>query len=92
MADREKILSGPSREELFDALRLINERRSVTFTWGNNLVGSRIVNVHILSLIAEDGSGDKWLGTARMDSIQVQGNFDFFYDSKSRKGWIDRIW
>ena len=54
-----EILSGPSREELFDGLRLASEKRFVGFVMINN--GRQMAPLVILqSIEAEDGSGQSW--------------------------------
>lgn len=54
-----QITSGPSREELFDGLRLFSEKRVVDFLIVNN---GRQVNLPVImqSIQAEDGSGHSW--------------------------------
>lgn len=69
-----RIVAGPSREELFDALRLRHEGRRVAFTvapthiTGRTLAGGRkfvpgnlVFYVQVNELGIEDGSGDRWL-------------------------------
>lgn len=53
------ITNGPSREELFDGLRLSSEKRLVPFVIYNN-GEERFVAVFINSIEAEDGSGQSW--------------------------------
>ena len=54
-----KITSGPSREELFDGLRLFAEKREVGFTIENN--GRQMKpTAWIHGIEAEDGSGQSW--------------------------------
>lgn len=54
-----KITNGPSREELFDGLRLFAEKRAVGFVIENNgRQMTPIVWMH--SIEAEDGSGQSW--------------------------------
>ena len=53
------IVSGPSREELFDALRLFNEGRKALLEIDNN--GKKMkAEVIIRKIGAEDGSGQSW--------------------------------
>lgn len=53
------ITSGPSREELFDGLRLFAEKRQVGFTIEDN--GRKIILPFTMRKIeAEDGSGHSW--------------------------------
>ncbi len=53
------ITSGPSREELFDALRLFNEGRKASIEIDNN--GKKMkAEVIIHTIGAEDGSGQSW--------------------------------
>ena len=55
MAHTRKITAGPSREEIFDSLRLFNEGRTVRMTV-DGLEGPYLVQ----SIEAEDGSGHSW--------------------------------
>lgn len=59
MLSEMKIVSGPSREELFDGLRLFSEKRLVKFVVENN--GETVVlPTRMHSIQAEDGSGQSW--------------------------------
>ena len=54
-----QITSGPSREELFDGLRLFSEKRQVGFLIVDN--GRQMTLPTIMqSIQAEDGSGQSW--------------------------------
>ena len=60
METRIEIINGPSREELFDGLRLFAEKRAVGFVIENNgREMTPIVWMH--SIEAEDGSGHSWI-------------------------------
>lgn len=59
MSQTIQITSGPSREELFDGLRLFAEKRQVGFLFENN--GRQItLPFSMQSIQAEDGSGNSW--------------------------------
>ncbi len=59
MSKQISILSGPSREELFDGLRLFTEKRPVSFTISQNGIEQKVLVV-MQGLTAEDGSGNNW--------------------------------
>ncbi|MEK7089364.1 MAG: hypothetical protein AAB920_00935 [Patescibacteria group bacterium] len=90
MADKPQytLTAGPSREDLFDALRLRHEGKTVTFkgtpTWcpGGGTEGFFIVN----SIAAEDGSGHKWLLVVTHASNHKTA--DAYFDTTTRKGWM----
>ena len=92
MADllgRISISKGPSREELFDALRLTGERRKVIFVVrddGNNLIP---LECGISMLKPEDGSGLRWLVEmfSYYNHKTVTGNG--YYDTVNRQGYIN---
>lgn len=60
METKIEITNGPSREELFDGLRLFSEKRLIPFIIKNNNYMERWVAVIITSIQAEDGSGQSW--------------------------------
>ena len=80
-----EILGGPSREELFDTLRLFDEERAVPVTV-NGLSGEREIMVRITGLAAKDGSGKRWLGKGF--AVTSGERFDFYFDTGSRRGHI----
>ncbi len=54
-----EITNGPSREELFDGLRLLSEKRLIPFCI--KMEGTeRFLAVFMNSIQAEDGSGQSW--------------------------------
>jgi hypothetical protein len=55
-----QIANGPSREELFDGLRLFTEKREVTFLIDNNGGKQSSLPFIMQSIQAEDGSGNCW--------------------------------
>ena len=90
-----KIVRGPSREELFDGLRLRHEDRKILF----HLEGSRdtllqeeeILNVKINGIRIEGGSGNNWLLQLSPDRFLIFGQgvgFDACYNTARRKGWV----
>lgn len=90
------IIAGPSREGLFDALRLAHEQRAALFqtrtrveTRGITSYRELDLGVHIDGLRREDGSGYRWLfvGTAyagEHEWYKVEG----YLDTKARRGFI----
>ncbi len=54
-----EIINGPSREELFDGLRLFAEKRYVPFLVKKNEI-EKYFAATIKSIEAEDGSGHSW--------------------------------
>lgn len=63
MKNTVEILSGPSREELFDGLRLFAEKRTVDFVVRkekSKFIISLTLSTTIQSIQAEDGSGQSW--------------------------------
>jgi hypothetical protein len=56
------ITNGPSREQLFDALRLYPEGRTVILTVSNPDPnrGSAVFHVQVQSIGINDGSGERW--------------------------------
>lgn len=89
------ITDGPSREELFDALRLFNEHRSVEFQVGLSPVASSLVRVkmQINSIAAEDGTGRNWnlivypTGQSNL-SIDHPGPYKLYYNDNLRRGHV----
>lgn len=97
-----QIVNGPSREELFDGLRLFAEKREVGFMIVDN--GRQMTLPTILqSIQAEDGSGQSWNLKIKVEvkdllklslPVQVRNVFagektiriSAYYSSKNRKG------
>jgi hypothetical protein len=97
-----RIVAGPSREELFDALRLRHEGRRVTFTLapshitgrtlaeGRKFVpGNMVFSVQVNELGIEDGSGNRWLFRL-YDRYGVLGSCELqgYMDTTRRGGWL----
>lgn len=60
MSKSYRITSGPSREELFDALRLINEGRTIWFTV--IIEGERVAaQAELSSIKSEMANGENWI-------------------------------
>lgn len=68
-----EITNGPSREELFDALRLCSEKRLIPFLVKKN-EKEKYFGVIINSIQAEDGSGQSW-------NLTFLANKDFLSES-----------
>lgn len=93
------IIKGPSREELFDDLRLYDERRLVTFELvpsHPNFHNWRVwLRAQVVEIEAEDGSGHSWLlGVYFQDAPQqniklsASGRIKLYYNDRTRKGQI----
>jgi len=96
------IASGPSREELFDGLRLFIEKRVINFNFKKN--GTEIkVPLIIQGIEAEDGSGESWIikfaidykkfivyplfcGELASNSVDLKSKA--YYSTKNRTGTI----
>jgi len=70
------ITNGPSREELFDGLRLSNEERLVPFQVIKN-GKEKYFAVIIHSIETEDGSGQSWNLTFSVNSKYLSEQFYF---------------
>ena len=68
------ITNGPSREELFDGLRLFSEKRLVPFQVIKN-ENEKYFAVIIHSIEAEDGSGQSWNLTFSVNSKYLSDEF-----------------
>jgi len=87
---RFQIIAGPSREELFDALRLRHEGRKVTFT----LVSADkistlplVLEVSVDEISSEDGSGESWiLKLSNEKVIPGYSHYRGYFHSKDRRG------
>ncbi|MEQ1499770.1 MAG: hypothetical protein ABL917_00135 [Parcubacteria group bacterium] len=101
-AQRE-LVAGPSREELFDALRLRHEGRKVTFTVAPSHITGRVLaggrrfvpgnlafHVHVIELGNEnDGNGTNWLFKL-YDEHAVLGSMylEGYINLTTRKGYV----
>jgi hypothetical protein len=105
MADRKQfpIVMGPSREELFDALRLRHEGREVTITAskGYGLPASppkkgisalavlTLDNLTVDSIGIEDGSGDNWILRLRDPNNKTGSKYlEGYFNTVKRTGWV----
>lgn len=98
--NRFEVTGGPSREELFDALRLRHEYRPVLFCifvaahQRTRSLSSDFynTNLQINGIAVEDGSGHKWLielfdPTKTFGSTKLHG----YFNTSSRKGWVEPV-
>jgi len=76
MKTKIEITNGPSREELFDGLRLSNEERLVPFQVIKN-GKEKYFAVIIHSIETEDGSGQSWNLTFSVNSKYLSEQFYF---------------
>lgn len=104
MSKQIQITNGPSREELFDGLRLFAEKREVSFIVVDN--GRQMtLPATMRSIQAEDGSGHSWniTGYITVKSLPKVGatvtvnalfagmktqSFKAYFSTKDRKGII----
>lgn len=78
-----EISNGPSREELFDGLRLFSEKRLVPFlVLKNGIEKYFAVIIHSIEAEAEDGSGQSWNLTF---SVNAKFLYDEFFVEKVKK-------
>jgi hypothetical protein len=94
------ITDGPSREELFDALRLFNEQRRVLFTLKKIYQHERrtyTLPAVVLGVKPEDGSGHNWCLELQFSNNAENGivlgeqqheKFGIYYHDQRRKGTI----
>ncbi len=91
------ITKGPSREELFDALRLCNEHRQLTFEIAETStgdarlpMGSRTqVRAFVMGILPEDGSGHSWIVKLRfIDAGNPNDVVDAYYHDVRRHGGV----
>jgi hypothetical protein len=81
MSIRTEIINGPSREELFDGLRLFNEKRLIPLLFKKH-EKEKYSAVIINSIEAEDGSGDSWNITFYINNNHLT---DSFFSKPSEK-------
>lgn len=96
----DKIVDGPSREELFDSLRLHNLRETlVVFVLQHKqLRGTMIeptaIEARVMSISPEDGSTNRWLVELRVvrilnsDTESTSSTLPIYFDTQRRKGQI----
>lgn len=77
-----EITNGPSREEMFDGLRLFSEKRLIPFIIKKDDV-ERWVAVIVTSIQAEDGSGQSWNLTLSINKKFISP--DFFIQKPVKK-------
>lgn len=83
----QQIVHGPSKEELFDSLRLLREKRFVEFVCKGEIVGRacKITRAcRITGIKAEDGSGESWLLDGYCDGDSRK--FAAYYRTDKRAG------
>ena len=80
------ILGGPSREELFDSLRLYNEQRKLTFELLDKAINKVKVMVTVTGLKVEDGSGNNWIIYACITLNGRGVQIDGYYNTVRRTG------
>lgn len=94
--NRFEIIAGPSREDLFDGLRLRHESRLVLFSilsgHHSNALYNKSLQLQVNGIAVEDGSGHKWLielhdPTKTFGSSKLHG----YFDTNTRKGWVEPI-
>jgi len=87
MAKQFDITGGPSREELFDALRLRHENRKPVFHVPYIRGGCFVVSVDAIGI--EDGSGDNWLLQLHDPNGLLGANhLKAYFNTVTRRGWM----
>lgn len=99
-----QIAAGPSREELFDALRLYNEGRELEFAVFVNANDTRsgapqhAFKALVQQIGAEDGSGYRWLiwvNVVHSDKVTQSffkgARLEGYLDTRRRGGWLRAI-
>jgi hypothetical protein len=82
-----EITNGPSREELFDGLRLFAEKRLIAFSIKKDET-EKYVAVIINSIEAEDGSGHSWNLTFSINELCLSETFFVNKSVKKESGVI----
>lgn len=86
MADNTfRILKGPSRESLFDSLRLWNEHRKIEFFVVKKLNHMTMVQATINSIAVESGDGNNWFGTGNTTTGE---KFQYYFNTTRRDGSV----
>lgn len=88
------ILSGPSREELFDALRLRSENRRVVFKIllqkGASDSAELMLQAIVNGILAESGSGKSWLlRLCDTDRTFGRSELSAYFETTSCTGYIE---
>lgn len=91
-----EIVKGPSREELFDALRLRHEGRKVQITLKNDQgdeFGFR-AKFYVNGIGIESGNGYEWkISLYHLNKLVIDvdepADYQGHYNSKTRKGWLE---
>ena len=96
-----ELVGGPSREELFDALRLGHEGRKTYFTIAPRKdlpdnprfrVGPLKISVRVTGVSEEDGSGNNWLFKLYDEHSQFGTNsLHGYINTTTRQGWVARL-
>jgi hypothetical protein len=79
---RYQVIHGPSREDLFDALRLCHERRNAQAQYIKN-GHKHYIGIVVYMLRHEGAEGTRWLGEGVSHT-----DVSFLFDTRSRRGWI----
>lgn len=82
-----KVTAGPSREELFDALRLCAEGRKVFFSYEDGHVKEKTL-VAITAIECEDGSGQSFMFKFSGAVCSRGGSGEGHCNTRTREGWI----
>ena len=89
-----EIVSGPSREEMFDSLRLFKKKMPVEISYRGENNRVEKIKVQINQIAAEDGSGDSWICRGYNSEAIATCNhsyIEFHFHTQTRKGWIKFI-
>ncbi|MFZ5364666.1 MAG: hypothetical protein ACOZBH_00475 [Patescibacteria group bacterium] len=88
-----EIIHGPSREKLFDALRLRHECRRVRFTVNGPGKQPRELYVVVNSIRAEDTAGNWWMLDLNdeEDLSPSKNRIEARFNTTQRKGWMQYL-
>jgi hypothetical protein len=85
-----QIYAGPSREDLFDALRLANEGRQVTFMIRDDFGNPVNLKCSISMLELEDGSGKRFLlKFSTKINNRIVASKSAYFSTETRQGWLE---
>lgn len=86
-----RVMDGPSREELFDALRLRHEQRTIVFKLKHPGAPGvlRPMSAIIIGITAESDNGHYWNVTGTFVTPGHIAPFDMFYRTNDRNGILN---
>lgn len=89
LSNKPKIVGGPSREELFDALRLLGEERTVTFDMAPKIGPKETHRFAVIGISAENGGGHSWIVAGWfLGDVEHHDTVELHYDDQRRSGHV----